>query len=270
MKTINIKQLPLALAIICASSWADTVTYTYDSLNRLKSVSYPSIGTITYNYDAAGNRLSVSRVAGQTVAPPTAATSAATDITATGATLNGNVNANGANTTVTFDYGLTVAYGTNAAASPASVAASAGSTVALTVSGLACNSTYHFRVKAVNSVGTTNGSDKTFNTLACPVAPPNAPTVNFVTVSNGNATIRFTPATGGGTATSYLASCTAAGQVTRSGSGTGSPIVVSGLTSGVTYACSVTAINSAGSSAPSAAKTSSSFNIIPILEFLLD
>ncbi len=36
---------------------ADT-TYTYDELNRLETVSYPSIGTETYTYDNAGNRLS--------------------------------------------------------------------------------------------------------------------------------------------------------------------------------------------------------------------
>ncbi len=36
---------------------ADT-TYTYDELNMLETVSYPALGTETYTYDNAGNRLS--------------------------------------------------------------------------------------------------------------------------------------------------------------------------------------------------------------------
>jgi YD repeat-containing protein len=41
------------------TSSADTITYTYDSLNRLTSVTYASGGTINYAYDAAGNRTSI-------------------------------------------------------------------------------------------------------------------------------------------------------------------------------------------------------------------
>ncbi len=38
---------------------ADTATYTYDSLGRLKTVTFTNGTVITYNYDAAGNRTSV-------------------------------------------------------------------------------------------------------------------------------------------------------------------------------------------------------------------
>lgn len=34
-----------------------SVTYTYDKLNRLTSVTYGNMSTITYSYDSAGNRL---------------------------------------------------------------------------------------------------------------------------------------------------------------------------------------------------------------------
>lgn len=48
-----------ALAIVACSAavWAaETVTYTYDELGRLKSAQYPDGKKITYTYDATGNR----------------------------------------------------------------------------------------------------------------------------------------------------------------------------------------------------------------------
>lgn len=39
-------------------AWAGSATYTYDALGRLSSVTYGSGVTITYVYDAAGNRTS--------------------------------------------------------------------------------------------------------------------------------------------------------------------------------------------------------------------
>ena len=38
---------------------SDTATYTYDSLGRLKTVTFANGTVITYNYDAMGNRTSV-------------------------------------------------------------------------------------------------------------------------------------------------------------------------------------------------------------------
>ena len=103
---------------------------------------------------------------------PTAVTAAASVITADHAQINGTVNDNGAVTTVSFDYGLTASYGAAAAATPRTVSAGAGSTlVAATLTGLVCNTTYHYRVKGVNGVGTGNGSDLTFATLFCPTFP---------------------------------------------------------------------------------------------------
>lgn len=100
---------------------------------------------------------------------PTVSTTAASGVIADGATLNGTVTSNGASTTVSFDYGLTTAYGTNVAATPNLLAASAPSTgVSATVSGLSCNQTYQFRANGVNSFGTTNGANQTFTTAACP------------------------------------------------------------------------------------------------------
>jgi len=98
---------------------------------------------------------------------PTVVTLAATGLTTTGATLNGTVLANGANTAVTFDYGTTLAYGTTVAGSPSPVTGNTVTPVSATLTGLLTSTLYHFRVNGANSVGTTNGGDITFNT-GCP------------------------------------------------------------------------------------------------------
>ena len=98
---------------------------------------------------------------------PTVTTGAATGITTTGATLNSTIAANGASTTVTFEYGTASgAYTTTGvAASPSSVTTTGSPTSA--ISGLTCSTTYYFRVKGVSSGGTVYGSQNSFSTLAC-------------------------------------------------------------------------------------------------------
>lgn len=103
---------------------------------------------------------------------PVATTVAASNISATSANLNGTVNTNSSwDASVSFDYGLTAGYGTNIAATTGAVVGVFDNTkaVAVTLTGLSCATTYHFRVKATNNDGTTNGGDLTFTTSACPV-----------------------------------------------------------------------------------------------------
>ena len=106
-----------------------------------------------------------------TVGEPSATTGAARSITATEATLAGQISSNGASTAVTFDYGLTTSYGNsvNAAESPLSPSASLAS-VSGAVTGLTCNTIYHFRVRAYNGL-IVNGSDSIFTTSACTPIP---------------------------------------------------------------------------------------------------
>ncbi|MEI7664392.1 MAG: GEVED domain-containing protein, partial [Bacteroidota bacterium] len=100
------------------------------------------------------------------VPPPTITTTAATGVTSAAANLNGIVNANGTSTTPSFNYGLTVAYGNTAAASPSPVTGSIDTPVSASISGLSPNTTYHYRATGTNVNGTYNGGDMTFTTNA--------------------------------------------------------------------------------------------------------
>jgi YD repeat-containing protein len=51
-----------AIAALAASpAFGETVTYTYDELGRVKTVTYNNGQVITYNYDAAGNRTTLNQ-----------------------------------------------------------------------------------------------------------------------------------------------------------------------------------------------------------------
>lgn len=89
------------------------------------------------------------------------ATSPATARTLSGATLNGLVNANDLDTTVSFEYGPDTGYGSMAVATPLTVTGMADTPVSAAVNGLTFR-VYHYRVVAVNSLGTTYGNDQSF------------------------------------------------------------------------------------------------------------
>jgi hypothetical protein len=100
--------------------------------------------------------------------PPTTVTGEASAITLTGATLAGIANPNGSATTAFFQYGMTTAYG---GSTPMQALGTGFADVAIgggSLTGLRCGTLYHFRAVAVNTAGTTNGSDATFATIACP------------------------------------------------------------------------------------------------------
>ena len=86
---------------------------------------------------------------------------------------------------------------------------------------------------------------------------PSAPLISNVAAGNASAIIMFTApvSNGGAVITAYTVSCTATSTTsttaTITGSGTASPITVSGLTNGLSYACSITATNSVGVGAAS-------------------
>jgi sugar lactone lactonase YvrE len=95
---------------------------------------------------------------------PTATTGSATSITSTSATLNGTVNPNGASTTVVFEYGTTTAYDSEVIPVQSPLRGWIAQEVSAGLTDLSPETTYHFRVKAVNSIGTSYGNDKMFTT----------------------------------------------------------------------------------------------------------
>ena len=204
------------------------------------SVPFPAAGydyvseiTITWHFTTAStfapaelnfNSITVANVSA--IPLPVVTSNAASGITATGATLNGTANANGNNTTVTFDYGTTTGYGSSATATQSPVTGSSNTAVSASISGLTCGgATYHFRVKGVNGGGTANGGDLTFTTGAC------APTVTGILPTNG-------PAAGGTAVTITGTNLTGATAVTIGGA------AVTGVT--VVNATTITATTPAG------------------------
>jgi uncharacterized protein (TIGR02145 family) len=95
---------------------------------------------------------------------PAAITGQATWIYQTGATLNGSVNANNLETTAIFEYGTTDSYGQTIIATPGTLSGNTNTDVVASLTGLTVSLTYHYRVKAVNSKGTSYGNDLTFTT----------------------------------------------------------------------------------------------------------
>ena len=134
-----------------------------------------------------------------------------------------------------------------------------GAAPAITVSPLTNGTTYSCTVAAVNSAGTGPQSSAVSVTPAPPATPPGTPTITGTVPGNGQATISFTtPADGGSPITNYRVNC-APGPV--SSTGTLSPIIVTGLTNGTTYSCTVTANNGIGASAASTAVSVTPFTV---------
>ncbi len=100
---------------------------------------------------------------------PAVESETAEKVTATAATLQAWVNPQFADTHYYFEYGSTTAYGSTVPTPPGTDIGEAdfGQSAEAAISGLSPGATYHFRVVAVNSVGTTYGPDTPFTT-----APP--------------------------------------------------------------------------------------------------
>lgn len=109
--------------------------------------------------------------------------------------------------------------------------------------------------QAGNSVW--NAATTVSQTFVVNAVAPGAPTIGTATAGNTQATVTFTaPASTGGSpiiASGYTVTANPGG---ANATGSSSPITVTGLTNGVSYTFTVTATNSAGTGAPSAASNS--------------
>ncbi len=169
----------------------------------------------------------------------------------TEATLNGEVQPVGVQTTYYFEYGTTMAYGSKTAETSVG---SGGEFVAVSapLTGLALGTSYHYRLVATNSRGTTMGEDRAFETLG---GKPIALTEPIYTFGYTSATLRG-GVYGKGETTQYYfeyGTTEAYGQRTAELeiAGTGyeeESEAVSGLTPGTRYHYRIVATNSYGTS----------------------
>jgi phage head maturation protease len=182
--------------------------------------------------------------------PPVVTTSPATLIASFSATLNGSVDPHGLTTTVYFQYGTTTSYGLTSA-----IQSKTGSTyqnVAANINGLSASTTYHFRVVATNSAGTTYGADRTFTTLSA-TGPPVVITNSATNIATNTATLNGSVDPHGLTTTVYFqyGTTTSYGHTSASQSKTGNAYQnvsanISGLTAITTYHFRIVATNNSG------------------------
>ncbi|RLD66527.1 MAG: hypothetical protein DRI95_06575 [Bacteroidetes bacterium] len=95
---------------------------------------------------------------------PTIVTLNASSVSGTSATLNGTVNANGEEATVSFEWGETTTYGNTVNAVPPTVNGTVVTAVSADISGLSNGITYHFRLLAENQDESSLGNDISFIT----------------------------------------------------------------------------------------------------------
>jgi hypothetical protein len=114
---------------------------------------------------------------------PSVSTSGASNATYSSVILYGYVNARGLPTGYVFQYGTTTGYGGQTPLAPAG-----NGTISIklsqTASALQPATTYHYRIVAVNSAGTTNGQDRTFKTASLPLSVRIAGVPNPVVFGN--------------------------------------------------------------------------------------
>lgn len=98
---------------------------------------------------------------------PGVVTEGATAVDETGATLNGSIETFGFASSYWFEYGTSEAYGEDAPATPASIGSTSGR-VSQTLTNLAPNTTYYYRLVGEAGYGPQHGAKATFKTLAPP------------------------------------------------------------------------------------------------------
>ena len=178
----------------------------------------------------------------QELVSQTCLTLPATSVTASGATLNGTVNAGTYTTTVYFDYGTTVLYGTSVSAVPGTVTGTIVTSVDASLSGLTPNTLYHFRIRGESSNGTSTGIDRTFDLVPTPsITGPS-------TACAGTEDNTYVTQSG---KSNYAWTVSAGGTKTAGGTSTSDTIVVTWNTAGP-QSVSVNYENSVGDTASSA------------------
>jgi hypothetical protein len=177
--TLNGTVIPNGLATTAYFQWGTTTNYgnatqsqSLGSGNTAINVNVSISGLISntiYHFQMVGQNSTGTAYGGDqtftTLPPPSPVTGAATGITASSVTLNGNINPNGLSTTAYFEWGTNTSYG-NTTPSPSISCGSGILTIAVSaaLSNLAPNTPYHFQLVGQNASGAGYGGDETFTT----------------------------------------------------------------------------------------------------------
>jgi len=197
------------------------------------------------------------------------ASNSATPLAPTAPTAPTGVSGTAGNAQISVSFTASSSPGTIGGVQPATITSytatcgsqsNAAATSPIIVSGLTNGTSYTCVVKATNSVPL-DSPDSSPSSSITPRTVPDAPTIGAATPGNGSASIAFTPNGNGGAAIiGYRATCNP-GAIT--GTGTSSPVLVSGLTNGTAYTCTVAAQNAAGWGSESVASGSVTPRIVP-------
>jgi hypothetical protein len=157
----QIREVQSATGMYCTSSFVQTFGLSTSTVIDSLVIRWPS-GIIQHICNPAVNqRLLIT----EAIDPlPTALTTAATNLDPNGATLNGTINANCSNTTVTFEYGVNTAHWTQVPATPGNVSGNETTNVSCVLTGLLPNTIYYYRVVGTNPTGNSYGGDLSFTT----------------------------------------------------------------------------------------------------------
>jgi hypothetical protein len=250
-------------------------TTSYGQQSEVLDAGSPSSGTIPLTFDLSGLELETTyhykivatnslgttesndksfttlpAVGGLTIKP-------ATEIDQEDVTLNAEFTGNGEETSYYFEYGLTTNYGKTSAEPPGDSAGSpTGPTpISAVITDFEGYSTYHYRVVATNSQGTTKSGDMTFESLPAPLPSINQTAASGVSPTEATLEAEINPNRWATVYSFEYGTDTLYGESTEISSSIGSdenphPVseTVAGLKPGTTYHFRVVAINFTGTS----------------------
>jgi uncharacterized protein (TIGR02145 family) len=209
----------------------------------VKAYATNSLGT-TY-----GNEISFASTA-STV--PVLTTLAVSAITQTTATSGGNITGDGGASVTARGVCWSTTTGPTTALSTKTTDGTGTEIFNSSITGLAAGTVYYVKAYATNSAGTGYGNQITFSTTT---TVPGAPTIGAATAGNAQATVTFTaPVSDGGSAITGYTVTSSPSSLT--GTGSASPITITGLTNGIAYTFTVIATNAIGNSVASSSSNS--------------